>query len=295
MNVEIRDRRFYNVVGEDSAVEEVVGGFDFTEGALWHPVEKYLIFSDVPGNIMRKWTAGGGIETFREPSNMANGNCYDKQERLLTCEHATSRVTRTELDGSVVVLASHYEGKELNSPNDIIVANDGTIYFTDPSFGRMEYYGVPRPQELNWRGVYKLDSDGDNLTLLADDFDQPNGLTLSLDEKLLFINDTTKAHIRVYDVRDDGTIFNNREWVKVCGDRDGVVDGMKIDSEENLYVAGPGGIQVFAADAICLGVIYVPQVVTNFTWGDECLKTLYINAGSSLYRTDVKVPGRKLF
>ena len=295
MNVEIRDDRFRDVVGDDAPVEEVAGGFEFTEGAMWHHVEKHLIFSDMPGNIMRKWTPENGIETFRQPSNMANGNYYDKQGRLVTCEHATSRVTRTELDGSITILATHYDGKELNSPNDVIVRSDGTIYFTDPSFGRMEYYGVPRDQELAFRGVYKLDPASGDLTLLADDFDQPNGLTLSLDEKLLFVNDTMRAHIKVFDVDEDGCVSNVREWATVVGDRDGLADGMKIDSKGNLYCTGPGGVQVFVDDATCLGVIYVPQGVTNFTWGDDDLRTLYIDAGTSLYRTRVKVPGRELF
>ena len=137
MNVEIRDERFRDVVGDDAPVEELATGFDFTEGAMWNHVEKHLIFSDMPGNIMRKWTAEGGIEVFRQPSNMANGNFYDLQGRLLTCEHATSRLTRTEADGSISVLATHYDGKELNSPNDVIVKSDGAIYFSDPSFWRM--------------------------------------------------------------------------------------------------------------------------------------------------------------
>ena len=295
MNVEIRDDRFRDVVGDDAPVEEVAGGFEFTEGAMWHHVENHLIFSDMPGNIMRKWTPENGIETFRQPSNMANGNYYDKQGRLVTCEHATSRLTRTELDGSITILATHYDGKELNSPNDVIVKSDCTIYFTDPSFGRMDYYGVPRDQDLAFRGVYKLDPGTGDLTLLADDFDQPNGLTLSLDEELLFVNDTMRAHIRVFDVNEDGSVSNGREWATVVGDRDGLADGMKIDSGGNLYCTGPGGVQVFADDATCLGVIYVPQGVTNFTWGDDDLRTLYIDAGTSLYRTRVKVEGRELF
>ena len=295
MNVEIRDERFRDVVGDDAPVEELATGFDFTEGAMWNHVEGHLIFSDMPGNIMRKWTNERGIEVFREPSNMANGNYYDLQGRLLTCEHATSRVTRTEHDGSITVLATHYGDKELNSPNDIIVKSDGSIYFTDPSFGRMEYYGVEREQELDWRGVYRLSPDSGELTLLVDDFDQPNGLTLSLDESLLFINDTMRAHIRVFDVNDDGTISNGRVWADVTGERDGLADGMKVDTGGYLYTTGPGGVQVFAPDAACLGTIYVPQGVTNFTWGDDDLCSLYINAGTSLYRTRVKVPGRKLF
>ena len=295
MNVEIRDERFRDVVGDDAPVEELATGFDFTEGAMWNHVEGHLIFSDMPGNIMRKWTNEGGIEVFREPSNMANGNYYDLQGRLVTCEHSTSRVTRTEHDGSITVLATHYDGKELNSPNDIIVKSDGSIYFTDPSFGRMEYYGVEREQELDWRGVYRLSPGSGELTLLVYDFDQPNGLTFSLDESQLFINDTMRAHIRVFDVNDDGTISNGRVWADVTGERDGLADGMKIDTGGYLYTTGPGGVQVFAEDATCLGTIYVPQGVTNFTWGDDDLCSLYINAGNSLYRTRVKVPGRKLF
>lgn len=295
MNVEIRDERFRDVVGDDAPVEELATGFDFTEGAMWNHAEGYLVFSDMPGNIMRKWTAERGIEVFRQPSNMANGNYYDLQGRLITCEHSTSRVTRTEHDGSITILATQFAGKQLNSPNDVIVKSDGSIYFSDPTFGRMAYYGVERKPVLNFRGVYYLSPDTGELTLLADDFDQPNGLTFSLDERHLFINDTMRAHIRVFDVDDDGTIWNGRVWADVTGDRDGLADGMKIDSGGNLYCTGPGGVQVFASDASCLGTIYVPQGVTNFTWGDSDLRSLFITAGSSLYRTRVEVPGRILF
>ena len=295
MNVEIRDERFRQVVGYDAPVEEVASGFDFTEGAVWNHGEGHLIFSDMPGNVMRRWTAADGIQVFRQPSNMANGNTYDRQGRLITCEHATSRVTRTEHDGSITVLASHYDGKELNSPNDVIVKSDGSIYFSDPSFGRMEYYGVARDAELDFRGVYRLDPQTGTLRLLIDDFDQPNGLTFSLDERQLFINDTMRAHIRVFDVDDDAGLSNGRVWAELTGDREGLADGMKIDTAGNLYTAGPGGVQVFAPDATCLGVIHVSQGVANFTWGDADLRSLFINAGTSLYRTRVNVPGRTLF
>jgi gluconolactonase len=295
MNVEIRDNRFRSVVGDDAYVEELGTGFDFTEGPVWHHVEQHLIFSDMPGNIMRQWTPDGRITTWRQPSNMANGNYYDRHGRLVTCEHATSRVTRTEHDGSITVLATHYQGKELNSPNDVIVKSDGSIYFSDPSFGRMAYYGVARDTELDIRGVYRLAPDSGALVLLIDDFDQPNGLCFSLDEKRFFCNDTMKNHIRVFDVNTDGTLSNGRVWAELTGDRDGVADGMKIDTQDNLYTTGPGGIQVFAPDATCLGVIYTPQGTTNFCWGGDDMRSLFITAGNSLYRTRVKVPGRKLF
>jgi gluconolactonase len=291
MNVEIRDERFRDIVGEDVVVERLATGFDFTEGPVWNRAENHLIFSDMPGNIMRKWTPDGGIQDFRQPSNMANGNCYDRQGRLVTCEHATSRVTRTEPDGSITVMATHYDGKELNSPNDIIVKSDGSIYFTDPSFGRKEYYGVPRDTELDFRGVYRLDAESGDLILLASDFDQPNGLCFSADESLLFVNDTMKNHIRVFDVNAAGSVSNSRVWAEVTGDREGVPDGMKIDSQGNLCTTGPGGIHYFAPDATSLGIIYMPEGVANFTWGEDDLRSMFVTASSSLYRVRLIVPG----
>ena len=159
-------------------VERLATGFDFTEGPIWHPYERHLTFSDMPGDHMRRWSRDGGVTTFRRPANMANGNTYDRQGRILSCEHRTSRVTRTEPDGTITVLASHFNGKELNSPNDIVVKRDGRVYFTDPTYGRMPYYGVERAPELGFRGVYRVDPDGANLTVLADDFEQPQRAVL---------------------------------------------------------------------------------------------------------------------
>src|SRR5262245_16869465 len=193
MSVEIRDALFRQVVGDAVALERLGTGFAFTEGPIWHPVEKHLTFSDMPGDHMRRWTAAGGIKTYRQPANKANGNTYDRAGRMLTCEHATSRVTRAETDGTITVLASHYQGKELNSPNDTVVKRDGLIYFTDPIYGRVPYYGVERAPELDFRGVYRVAPDGSGLTLLADDFAQPNGLCFSRDETRLFINDTERG------------------------------------------------------------------------------------------------------
>ena len=295
MNVESRDDRFHEVVGDEAQVEQVSTGFNFTEGPMWNHAENHLIFSDIPGNIMRKWTAEGGIETFREPSNMANGNYYDHQGRLITCEHATSRVVRSEVDGSITVLASHYAGKELNSPNDVVVRSDGSIYFSDPTFGRMEHWGVPRDQELAFQGVYRLDTDSGDLTLLADDFDQPNGLCLSADESGLFVNDWKRGHIRLFDLEADGTVSNSRVWAEVTGNREGACDGMKLDSRGHLYTTGPGGIHVFAPDATSLGVIYMPEIAANFCWGEDDLCSLFVTASTSLYRVRVKAPGNRLF
>ena len=291
MSIEIRDERFRTVIGGDVTVETLGTGFAFTEGPVWHPEEKHLIFSDMPGNHMRKWTPGGGIVTFRKPSNMANGNAYDRQGRLVTCEHATSRVTRTESDGTITVLATHYGSKALNSPNDIIVKSDGSIYFSDPTFGRMEYYGVPRDPELDFRGVYRVTPDGTGLTLLADDFDQPNGLCFDREERVLFVNDTMRSHIRAFAVEPDGTLSGGAVWADVTGEGEGAPDGLKIDSEGNVYCCGPAGVHVFAPDATCLGVIRIPEVVANFNWGDDDLRSLFLTASSSLYRVRTGTPG----
>ena len=292
VSVEIRNPAFRAIVGDSVDIETLGTGFDFTEGPVWHSGDGTLVFSDMPGNRMRVWHADTGIRTFRHPSNMANGNAYDRAGRLVTCEHATSRVVRANPDGGIEVLASRFRGRELNSPNDVIVAGDGSILFTDPGFGRMEYYGVPREPELPFRGVYRISAGGGEPELLFDDFDQPNGLCLSLDERTLWINDTMGGHIRAFDVSDEGTIGNGRVWAAVEGEGDGVPDGMKIDSEQNLYCTGPGpGIHVFDPEARCLGVIRLPEPVANFCWGDADMKSLFVTASTSLYRIRTRTPG----
>jgi gluconolactonase len=295
MAVEIRAALFRNVVGEEVVLERLATGFAFTEGPIWHPRERHLTFSDMPGDHMRRWTAAGGVKTFRQPSNKANGNTYDRAGRMLTCEHATSRVTRTEPDGTITVLTTHYRGKQLNSPNDIVVKGDGRIYFTDPTYGRMPYYGVERTPELDFRGVYRVEPDGSALALLADDFAQPNGLCFSRDETRLFVNDTERGHIRAFDVRADGLLSGGAVWAEVKGSGNGAPDGMKIDRDGNLYCCGPGGLHVFAPDARALGVIETPEAVANFTWGDDDLKSIFLTASTSLYRTRTKTPGVALF
>jgi gluconolactonase len=289
-----RNPGFTDVVG-DFALETLASGLGFTEGPVWHPYEKWLVFSDMPENRMYVRQPSGIIEDFRRPSYKANGNTLDREGRLLTCEHATSSVTRLEPDGSKTVLATHYQGKELNSPNDIVVATGGAIYFTDPTFGRMEYYGIPRDPELPFRGVYRVDPDGSRLTLLASDFDQPNGLCFSLDESRLFVNDTERQHIRVFSVTAKGDLTGGAVWAETSGEAPGAPDGMKIDSRGNLYCCGPGGIHVFDPSGNVLGVILTPEPCANFAFGDEDLRSLYITASSSLHRLRVRVPGLRLF
>lgn len=299
MQVDVRDPRLHEIIDTDVELEKIATGFEFTEGPVWHPDGEFLVFSDIVGDTMFRWSEAEGVSVFRKPSHMANGNTLDREGRLLTCEHATSRVTRTVLEngeaGEVEVMASHYEGKELNSPNDIVVKSDRSIYFTDPTSGRSEYYGVPRDQELSFQGVYRLDPDTKSLTLLVDDFSKPNGLCFSLDEDRLFVNDTDRFHIRVFDVQSDGTLSNGRVWAETVGEGAGVPDGMKIDQQSNLYSCGPGGIHLFDAGGTCLGVIQMPEHTANFAWGDDDLRSLFITASSSLYRLRVKMPGSCVF
>ena len=295
MNARVRNDAFRDVVSPDAAVERIATGFEFTEGPIWHPRERHLTFSDMPGDHMRRWSPAAGVQTFRKPSNMTNGNTYDRLGRMLSCEHATSRVTRTELDGTITILATHYQGVQLNSPNDIVVKSDGRVYFTDPVYGRMPYYGIERAPELGFRGVYRVDEDGAELTLLADDFAQPNGLCFSRDERQLFVNDTERGHIRVFDVSQDGQLSGGEVWAEVTGSGQGAPDGMKLDRDGNLYCCGPGGLHVFSSSAAWLGLITVPEVVANFAWGGDDLRTIFLTASSSLYRVRSRTPGIPLF
>jgi len=279
------------IVSPDAAFERVASGFRFVEGPVWYADQGTLLFSDIIGNTMYRLGKRGGIDVFRKPSLMANGSTLDREGRLLTCEHATSRVSRTPADGRYEVIASHFQGCELNSPNDIVVRRDGSIYFTDPNSGRTRKYGVERPQELGFQGVYRLDPDTGELALLVDDFAKPNGLCFSHDEAVLFVNDTDRQHIRSFDVKANGSVANGRVWATTGGDLPGVADGMKLDSKGNLYCCGSGGIHVFDPDGARLGVIATPEVAANFTWGGRELTDLYVTATHSIYRLGLNVAG----
>ncbi|HTA31362.1 MAG TPA: SMP-30/gluconolactonase/LRE family protein [Candidatus Cybelea sp.] len=294
MNVAIRDPHFTSVVGSDVQFEPICTGCLFAEGPLWNSTGAFLLWSDMPGDQIRRWSAKDGVTTFRKPCDMSNGLTWDRLGRLLTCEHASSRVTRTEPDGKITPLATHYEGTELNSPNEIVCARDGKIYFTDPPYGRVEFYGKPREQELAFQGVFRVGPSPESPVLLADDFDRPNGVCLSLDERRLFVNDTARQHIRVFDLTPDGMVTGGKVWAETTGDEPGAPDGMKIDSAGNLYCCGPGGIHVFTPEATCLGVIKTPEYTANFCWGDADYRSLYITASTSLYRIRVNVPGRPI-
>lgn len=295
VELDIRDKRLLDIINPETPLEQHLTGFRFTEGPIWHPTDQHLRFSDIMGNAIYQWDETNDLQLIRKNSHLANGNTYDRQGRMLTCHHGTSRVTRTESDGSTTVIASYYEGKQLNSPNDIVVKSDSTIYFTDPMSGRSEMYGIPRESDLGYQGVYRVDAESGEMRLLVDDFVLPNGLCFSLDEKQLFVNDTRKFHVRVFDVNEDGTLNNGGIWAETTGEGVGVPDGMKFDSAGNLFTCGQGGIHIFASDARCLGRILLPEQTANFVWGDTDLLSLYITASTSIYRIRVKVAGLPIF
>ena len=291
MTLEIRDPRLTSIVGAHVEFERIATGCLFTEGPLWHPAGEYLLWSDMPGDHLRRWSKADGVTTFRQPCNKSNGLTWDRQGRLLACEHASSQVTRTEPDGRLTAIATHYDGKQLNSPNDIVCAQDGGIYFSDPPYGRAEFYGIKRDQELAFQGVYRAGADPRKPMLLVDDFDRPNGLCFSLDQRRLFVNDTARQHIRVFDVRPNGSLAGGAVWAETKGEGKGAPDGMKLDSAGNVYCCGPGGIHVFSPEAVDLGVIQVPEYTANFAWGERDLCTLFITASTSVYAIRTVVPG----
>jgi gluconolactonase len=290
MSLDVRSPKLLDLIDADAELEQLGTGCEFTEGPVWHAEGKFLLFSDIPANQMKKWTAEEGITNFRVPSGKSNGLTYDKQGRLVTCEHANRRVSRTEADGMVVTIASHYEGKRLNSPNDVVVKSDGSIYFSDPPYGLTADYGIEGEQDLDFQGVYRLSPDGQTLTLLIDDFDRPNGLCFSPDESILYIDDTERMHVRAFDVQSDGTIANGRVFAEEEGEG-AAPDGMKIDVHGNVYLTGPGGIWVFDTSGEHLGVIQTPERSANLGWGGDDWSTLFITASTSIYSIQCKVSG----
>ena len=290
MSLDLRSSKLLDLVDSEAQVEQIGTGCLFTEGPIWNAEGNFLLFSDIPADQIKMWTPDSGVTTFRQPSGQSNGLTYDKQKRLLACEHANRRISRTELDGTVTTLASHYEGKKLNSPNDIVVKSDGSIYFTDPPYGLKAEYGEEGGAELDFQGVYRLSADGQQLTLLVDDFERPNGLCFSPDESILYIDDTTRMHVRAFDVQADGTITKDRVFAVEKGEH-GAPDGMKVDQQGNVYLTGPQGIWIFDPEARHLGVIQVPEGAANLGWGGENWQTLFITARSSIYRIQLKISG----
>lgn len=282
--------RIAHILAEDSELEQLATGFQFTEGPVWNASGEFLLFSDILANRIYKWSPTKGVTIFREPSGNSNGLTYDKEGRLIICEHSNRRLTRIEKDETYTVLIERFNNKQLNSPNDVVVKSNGMIYFTDPPYGIKS-----EEQELSFQGVYFLNPKSKKLTLLKDDFDRPNGLSFSPDEAVLYIADSTsnRRHIRAFDVASDGTIRNNRVFTEIRSELPGNPDGIKVDIEGNLYVAGAGGLWVFSKDGKYLGTIRTPEQPANCAWGDKDWKSLFITARTSVYRIKLAVSGIK--
>ena len=281
-------------------VRHLASGFIFTEGPLWHPHEQSLLFSDMPGDVRRRYVLNEGVTEVARPSNKGNGMTYDADLNLLVCEHATSSVVRIGPDGAREVLCSHFEGRALNSPNDIVVGRDGSVYFTDPTFGRMEGFGIARPLEQRFQGVYRLPPGhrpGEEPQLVVDRhlFGQPNGLCFSPCERWMWVNDTEQCNIRMFDVAADGRLVNGRVFAGGISDPDlkGVPDGMKADREGRVWVTAPGGIWVYSFHGELLGKVACPEMVANMHWGDADWGTLYLCAETSLFSLRTRTQGRR--
>ncbi len=270
-----------------SEVEEVASGLQFTEGPAWHP-DGFLIFSDIPASTIYK-VGPEGLEAYRHPSGNSNGLAFDPQGRLVACEHGNRRVSITQPDGSVQPLATHYEGKRLNSPNDVVVKSDGAVYFTDPP-----YAVEPDQRELDFQGVFRVAPDGGAgsgaLTLVADDFVKPNGLCFSPDESRLYVDDTELHHVRAFDVAADGSLSGGEVLFQHGAPDQLRPDGMKADARGNLYIAGIDGVWVVAPDGQLLETWQLPIRPSNLCFGDDG-RTLYITARPMVYRLRVRVPG----
>jgi gluconolactonase len=299
VSVRAESDQLHELIDENAEVEQIGTGFTFTEGPIWNPEGAFLLFSDMPGDTRRRWDEQSGVTEVAKPSNKGNGMTLDAQGRLIVCEHVTSSVVRMDPDGTGSgreVLATHYEGKELNSPNDVIVHSTGAIYFSDPTYGRMPVFGIEREQDLDFQGVYRLAPEGGDPQLLVDDFVQPNGLCFSPDESLLYINDTPGAFVKVYDVGSDGTLSNGRMFFEGIGSgviEEGIPDGMKCDEQGNIWVTGPGGVWVISADGEHLGTVGIPENVGNLTWGGADWHTMFVPSSTSLYAFETKVGPRR--
>ena len=296
LKVNIFDMRIHDLIDVDQELVTITDGYNFTEGPIWDSKRQVFIFSDIPNSRLWQWSEKEGAVLLKEETNKGNGNCFDHLGRILTCEGTSSRVVRMEPDMSnYEVMASHYQGKQLNSPNDIVVHSSGMIYFTDPQFGRRPTRaGLYRPQELDFQGVYMLNPDSKDLFLATDEVANPNGLCFTLDEKQMIVADSPRDLLYIFDVMPDGTLGNKRVFAHDVPQGEGKPDGVKIDVEGNVCITGPGGVQVFDKYGAVLATFLMPGRAGNLCFGGEDMKTLFICAEDQICTLRVKVPGAKL-
>jgi len=276
---------FWKLVDRDAKLEKVASGFGFTEGPVWDPTGFLYVSDETLNKIFRVYADGRKQEVISlgDP----DGNTFDRQHRLIDCASVLRAIIEVTPEGKYKVLADRYEGKKLNSPNDVIVGPDGALYFTDPTLDLV----AGEKQEISFQGVYRLGKNGE-VKLLTKELTQPNGLAFSPDGKRFYVDDSEKRNIRVYDVAADGSLSNGRIFGEEPGSKDdGVPDGIKVDVEGNLFVTGPEGIWVWDPHGRHLGTIVLPEQPANLTWGDSDLKTLYITATTSVYKLKVKTKG----
>ena len=285
---DMRSESFEQLLTPDSRVEKIADGMVFTEGPVWFAEGDYLLFSDIRGNQIKRWSAGDGLATWREPSGHANGHTRDRQGRLVTAGHISQNVTRTEADGSITVLAESYQGKRLNAPNDVVVKSDGTIWFTDPPGGRRlpGFENVPVEQPKNY--VFRLDPESRRLTPVVEDLQSPNGLCFSPDERLLYIADSANRRVQVFDVQGDNTLANWRLFVTI---EPGIPDGIRVDAQGRLYSTAEDGVHVFSPEGELLGKILVEQTPANCAFGGRGRHDLFITAQQSVYRVTLASTG----
>ena len=305
MSVVVRDPTLHELIDPGAPLERLCGGFGFIEGPVWLP-DGYLLFTDIAGNAIVRWSDADGCQVWRKPSAHANGLALRNGNEVIACEHDRSVVVRLDADGDDEVLASHFDAKELNSPNDVIVARDGSILFTDPHpAGRTADWGIERPQELDFNGVFRLEPREGAINLMADDFAFPNGLCLSPDESILYVNDTLRVHVREFRLGADWAVEGDRVLITqgpeahmdggriIPGDpsMDGLPDGMKCDARGNVWCSGPGGIWVISPAGDHLGTVDVPEFAANLVWGGPDGFDLFVTASTTLYRIRTLVSG----
>jgi gluconolactonase len=299
---EVLDPRFDRCLIGHARVERLWTGCRWAEGPAWFAAGRYLIWSDIPNNRMMRFDeANGNVGEFRKVSNNSNGNTVDRQGRLVTCEHGARRVTRTEHDGSITVLADKYDGKRLNSPNDVVVKSDGSIWFTDPPYGILfDYEGNLSKMEQDGSHVYRIDGTTGALTRVAADFEKPNGLAFSPDEKHLYIADTGithkvngPKHIRRFDVSADGSKLGKNHIFADCNS--GLFDGFRIDSDGRIWTSAGDGVHCFDPDGTLIGKIFIPELVSNVCFGGPKLNRLFICGTTSLYSCYLAINGNKTY